>query len=64
MMQEILKGCKGVLFYIDDIIVFGKTKNEHNRNLREVLHRIAEAGLQLNQKCVFAVKELSFWVIV
>nr|XP_037276745.1 uncharacterized protein K02A2.6-like [Rhipicephalus microplus] len=60
MMQEILKGCKGVLFYIDDIIVFGKTKHEHNRNLREVLHRIAEAGLQLNQKCLFAVKELSF----
>lgn len=60
MMEEILKGCKGVLLYIDDIIVFGKNKKEHNSHLREVLQRIAAAGLQLNTKCVFGVEELSF----
>lgn len=40
IMQEILKGCNGVLFYIDDIIVFGRTKGEHV-NAYFFLRRIA-----------------------
>lgn len=60
LMTGILQGCKGVLCYIDDIIVFGKTEEEHMRNLEEVLQRISKSGLKLNDKCVFNVKELSF----
>lgn len=59
-MAAILEGCKGVLFYLDDIIVFGKSREEHLERLRHVLQRIAEAGLKLNNKCVFDVPELSF----
>ncbi|XP_075739522.1 uncharacterized protein LOC142784984 [Rhipicephalus microplus] len=60
LMTRILQGCHGVLCYIDDIIVFGKTEKEHAKNLEEVLHRTAKAGLKLNEKCVFNATELSF----
>lgn len=60
MMSKILQGCSGVLFYIDDIIVFGKSRKEHMVNLAAVLRRIKEAGLKLNRKCVFDTQELVF----
>lgn len=60
MMHLILKGCKGVLFYIDDIIVYGRSREDHLSNLRIVLQRHSKAGLKLNQKCVFDVTELTF----
>lgn len=60
MMSLILKGCSGVLCYIDDVIVWGRTTSEHQENLRRVLRRISEAGLQLNDKGVFDVDHLSF----
>lgn len=60
MMSTILHGCQGILFYLDDVVVFGKTQQEHLERLREVLQRISDAGLKLNNKCVFGVPELSF----
>nr|VZI45962.1 unnamed protein product [Spirometra erinaceieuropaei] len=36
------------LVYLDDIIVFGRSAEEHNSNLREVLEALQEAGLTLN----------------
>lgn len=59
-MSKILHGCQGVLFYLDDIVVFGSTPQEHLERLREVLQRISDVGLKLNNKCVFDVTELSF----
>ncbi|EZG42668.1 reverse transcriptase family protein [Gregarina niphandrodes] len=49
MMQQILGDLlwKCCLVYIDDILVFGSTFEEHNRNLREVLRRIREHDLLL-----------------
>ncbi|XP_049520592.1 retrovirus-related Pol polyprotein from transposon opus [Dermacentor silvarum] len=60
LMTSILQGCKGVLCYLDDVIIFGKSEKEHMRNLEEVLQRISHAGLKLNDKCVFNTSELSF----
>lgn len=42
---------KGVLVYIDDIVIYADTLEEHNRLLEEVLQRASEAGLQ---RCVFS----------
>ena len=39
---------KGVLVYIDDIIVYGKTLNELYENLRWVLNKLREHNLKLN----------------
>jgi len=47
--------------YQDDIIVIGRTLEEHNRNLREVFRRLKEANLRLNpEKCQFIKKELLY----
>ncbi|XP_064469135.1 uncharacterized protein K02A2.6-like [Ornithodoros turicata] len=59
LLANVLKGCTRALHYLDDIIIFGKN-GEHEQNLRSVLQRISDAGLQLNHKCVFGVNELSF----
>lgn len=59
MMSEMLHDCEGVLVYLDHVVVFGRTKEEHTHRLREVLRRISDAGLKLN-KCLFDVPEFSF----
>ena len=47
--------------YLDDIIVLGRTFEEHLENLREVLRRLQQAGLRLNEeKCRFCQTELQY----
>lgn len=51
-MSTVLKGLPGVQWYLDDIIVFGKDRSEHDLRLREVMQRLDEVGLRLNlSKC-------------
>ena len=46
----------------DDIIVFGKTQQEHDHNLNTVLATLQECGLTLNRdKCKFSVSEVTFF---
>ncbi|XP_064469674.1 uncharacterized protein LOC135384402 [Ornithodoros turicata] len=56
----IIQDCPGVKCYLDDIIVFGVNEQDHLKNLHRVLQLISEAGLKLNDKCVFGVRELTF----
>ena len=37
MMDTILQGMDGVICYLDDIMVSGRTEEEHLTNLRKVL---------------------------
>ncbi|CAM4577627.1 unnamed protein product [Lepidochelys kempii] len=61
MMPLILKNQHGVQCYLDDVIVFGNTSEEHDNNLQSVLNCISKAGLKLNRsKCKFRQTELSF----
>ena len=49
------------LFYLDDIIVFSSTWEEHLARLREVIERLRHAKLKLGAaKCTFAAKEVSY----
>lgn len=52
LMERVLKGIlfKTCLVYLDDIIVFGPSFDEHLIRLKEVLTRLKQAGLQLNPK--------------
>ena len=46
---------------MDDILVFGKSKEEHDNRLARVLRNIHEAGLTFNkEKCEFCKAELVF----
>ena len=47
--------------YLDDILIFSKTWNEHVNHLKQVFDRIRNAGLTLNKnKCVFGVAEIDY----
>ena len=46
------------LVYLDDVLVMGKTMEEHNDNLVKVFGRLREAGLKL--KCRFAQQEVEY----
>ena len=50
----ILQGMSGVICYIDDILITGKTQAEHMENLAAVLQRLPEHGLRVKkEKCEF-----------
>ena len=56
-----MQGAKETTFFVDDITVTGKNKQEHLANLKEVFKRLKEAGLKLNlNKCNFFQKEIKF----
>lgn len=61
VMEELLSGCEGTHWYLDDIIVEGQNKEVHDKNLQKVLKRLKERGVEINwDKCAFGVSELDF----
>ena len=57
LMENVLAGLtkKSCMVYIDDVLVIGRTFQEHLGNLREVFQRLRSAGLRLKlNKCLFA----------
>lgn len=49
------------MVYLDDILVFSDTAEDHYRHLREVLERLREAPLYAKpSKCIFAQNKLEF----
>ena len=60
-MSEILTDLPGVVCQMDDILVFGKTQDEHDKHLKAVLKQIEEANVTLSpQKCEFSKTKLTF----
>ena len=63
LVITLLKGleyCSGA--YLDDIINFCNTWEEHLKHLQLVFDRVREAGLTLNlKKCVFATGKVDYW---
>jgi hypothetical protein len=46
---------------MDDVLVYGRTQEEHNDRLRRVLQRIQESGMTLNpDKRAFSYKRVKF----
>ena len=63
LMDQVLTGLswKICLYYLDDIIVFSSTWEEHLRRLEEVFIRLREAHLKLSAtKCTLARTEVIF----
>jgi hypothetical protein len=52
---------KCVMCYVDDLIIYSETLEEHVRHIRQVLERLAKAGIYAKlAKCQFGVEELKF----
>ena len=61
MMDRVLGNLKWqmCLVYLDDVLVFGRTFEEHMYRLNLVLEALEKAGLTLNvSKCIFAAREI------
>ena len=61
-MSEMLQGIEGISVYHDDIIVAGRTLEEHDRRLEAVFfNAVRKAGIKLNQKkCLLRQEKLDF----
>ena len=61
LMNEVIKGIRGAMVYLDDILIFSKSKEEHYQVIGQVLDRILAAGLRINpDKCTFMKEEIKF----
>ena len=59
---ELLQGLEGVHVIMDDILVHGKTIEEHDARLAAVVQRIQRSGLKLNKdKCQIRKTELVYF---
>jgi len=50
-----------VIHYIDDILIFSKTAEDHEKHLKIIINRLDKVGLKINQeKCTFFQKEVIY----
>lgn len=53
MVPDVTEGLYGVVCHIDDVLVWGRSQEEHDVHLHAVLHKMENAGVTLNlDKCV------------
>ena len=63
LMETVLAGLarKTCMVYIDDILVFSKTFEEHLTHLEQIFNRLRQAGLRLKlKKCTFAQPKVEY----
>lgn len=61
VMDTIVAGLDGVVVYLDDLLIFGRTQEEHDLRLKALMKRLEQYGVLLNlDKCVFSVNRLEF----
>ena len=62
LMKKLLNPCKEfTMAYLDDVIIFSKTAEEHSVHLEEVMRCMKAAGLKLRpEKCHFWVQTFDF----
>lgn len=60
-VDEVLRGFDFTYAYIDDILVFSRSRDEHLNHLRQVFQRLEDYGLLLNEsKCILGAAEVDF----
>jgi hypothetical protein len=61
VVADVIAGLPNVLHYIDDILIFARTCEEHDRLVTEVLRRLRHAGFAVcKEKCTFGRLSLTF----
>ena len=64
-IRETLGEIPGVLNISKDILVYGKSPEEHDDNLKQVLSRLPEKGLTFNKKkCTFSQDNLKYLIYI
>ena len=61
LINEVLTDCNFAMGYLDDIIIFSKTEEEHLQYIEEIFNHLMRAGLTLKlQKCSFFKKHIQY----
>ena len=61
IMDNLIAGVDGCAAYLDDIVVCGRTQEEHDRSVRRLFERIEEFGIRVRlEKCSFAQERIKF----
>jgi transposase InsO family protein len=61
IVADVIQDMPGVMHFVDDVLVWGETKEEHDQRLKEVLQRFEASGFVFNpSKCEFGKKEVMF----
>ena len=62
LMDGVLRGLSDTVFvYLDDILIASPSMEQHTKDVRAVLSRLAGAGLSINKaKCNFGVSSVTF----
>ena len=61
IMDKMTVGLRGVVAYLDDIIITGRNHQEHRQNLNALFDRIQSYGLRVRiEKCNFLMQKLKF----
>ena len=62
-MNKILEGVPGVICHMDDVLIHGTTREEHDQRVDEVMERIKRSGMTLNNKCEFSSTKFLGFII-
>ena len=62
LINKVLMGCSSfAMGYLDDIIIFSKTEEEHLQHLEEIFVRLLKFGLKMKrEKCSFFKKHIQY----
>ena len=61
VMDSLLQGLNMVCGYLDDILITGKDKEEHDKNVNMVLKRLYMAGIRVrSEKCTFGRNQVEY----
>ena len=61
LMNKVLNGLHFILAYLDDVIIFSETEEQHLKHIQIVLARLKQANWKLKKsKCAFFKKELHY----
>ncbi|CAF1158398.1 unnamed protein product [Adineta steineri] len=61
VIDQVIAGIPNTVAYLDDILITGRTEDEHLQALDQVLGKLAEFGFTCNpEKCMFLQDEVSY----
>lgn len=61
LQTVVLAGCKGQINYLDDVLIFGRNKKEHDENLEKVMQCLENHNVRINEaKCKFGKQSVDF----
>ena len=61
LIESVLSGLPETFVYLDDILIFSKSKHQHLKTLEELFKRLSKAGLTISlSKCEFGKEQLDY----